>query len=349
MCRRNGSLSAAVPATIGVVGLGYWGPNLLRNFAATPGWTVKYACDLAEAQLDRTRRQFPSVTFTTDLAQVLDDPSVDAVAIATPASTHAAIACAALERGKHVLVEKPLATTSADADAMIAAADAANRHLIVDHTFVYTSAVGMIRDLVARGDLGDLYYFDSTRINLGLIQPDANVLWDLAIHDLSILGEIHDLATLRSVYAHGSRHYGPQAEIAHLHLSFDEGFEAHIHVSWLSPVKLRQTIIGGTRRMVVFDDLQPSEKIRVYDSGVQNGRALGSAPMVDPFFPVYRTGDVLIPKLDGREALRVQAEHFLAVLEGREAPRVPASRGRTILRILELADQSLAARQPVSC
>lgn len=335
-----------MPATIGIVGLGYWGPNLLRNFAASPGWTVKYGCDLSAAHRDKMRAQYPSVTYTDRLADVLDDPDVDAVAIATPVSTHHQIARTALERGKHVLVEKPLTGTVADADDLIAVAARHGRQLLVDHTFVYTGAVRKIRDLAASGDLGDIYYFESSRINLGLIQKDANVLWDLAIHDLSILGEICDLTSITSIYAQGSHHFGAHAEIGHLHVSFAGGCEAHIHVSWLSPVKLRQTIIGGTRKMVVFDDLQPSEKIRVYDSGVQDG-ALGASRERDPFFPVYRTGDVLIPKLDNREALRLQAEHFLAVVEGRERPRVPGAQGRAILRILELADQSMAERRPM--
>lgn len=334
-------------ATIGIVGLGYWGPNLLRNFSATPGWTVKYACDPSAVQLDKWRTQYPAVTFTADVATLLNDPDLTAVAIATPVSTHYALAHAALSHGKHVLVEKPMTGTVVDADALIALAEARGVHILVDHTFVYTGAVRKIRELVAAGDLGDVYYFDSTRINLGLIQKDTNVLWDLAIHDLSILGEIRDLNTLVSLHAHGSRHFGAHEEIGHLHLSFADGCEAHVHVSWLSPVKLRQTIIGGTRKMVVFDDLQPSEKIRVYDSSVQGGVPVAAQPS-DPFFPVYRTGDVLIPKLDTREALRLQAEHFLAVVEGRERPRVSGAHGRTILRILELANVSLAERRAVA-
>ena len=334
-------------ASIGIVGLGYWGPNLVRNFAATSGWTVKYACDLNEAQLAKMRAQYPSVTYTTDVSVLLNDPGLTAVAVATPVGSHYALAKAALERGKHVLIEKPMTSTTAEADDLMAIAQSRGVRILVDHTFVYTGAVRKIRELVERGDLGDLYYFDSTRINLGLIQKDMNVLWDLAIHDLSILGEIHDLTTLRTVQAHASRHYGAQEEIGHLHLSFADGLEAHIHVSWLSPVKLRQTIIGGTKKMVLFDDLQPSEKIRVYDTGVQGG-ALGETPQADPLFPMYRTGDILIPKLDNTEALRSEAGHFLAVVEGTASPRVPAEQGRAILRILERANESLAERRPIA-
>jgi len=334
-------------ATIGIVGLGYWGPNLIRNFIATPGWTVKYGCDLSQAHLDKMRAQYPSVSYTTDLSVLLADPALDAIAVATPLTTHFAISKAAIEHGKHVLIEKPITETVAESDTLTALAAARGVRILVDHTFVYTGAVRKIRDLVTSGDLGTLYYFDSTRINLGLIQEDSNVLWDLAIHDLSILGEICDLTTLRSIYAHGSKHYGRFEEIGHLHLSFAHGFEAHIHVSWLSPVKLRQTIIGGTKKMVLYDDIQPSEKLRIYDTGVQAG-GLGAAQRGDPLFPTYRTGDVLIPKLDNTEALRLEAEHFLAVVEGRAEPRVPAAQGRTILDILVRANRSLAERRPVS-
>jgi predicted dehydrogenase len=336
-----------MPASIGIVGLGYWGPNLVRNFVATRGWVVKYGCDLSEKNLARMRALYPSMTCTTDLQVLLVDSDLTAIAIATPLSSHFAIAKAALEHGKHVLIEKPITETAAQADELIALAASRGRQILVDHTFVYTGAVRKIRDLVRAGDLGDLYYFDSTRINLGLIQKDSNVLWDLAIHDLSILGEIRDLDTLQSLYAHGSRHHGPHEEIGHLHLSFAGGFEAHIQVSWLSPVKLRQTIIGGTRKMVLFDDLQPSEKLRIYDTGVQAG-GLGETARSDPFFPTYRTGDVLIPKLDNTEALRLEAEHFLNVVQHGEEPRVPASHGRTIVHILEQANRSLAERRPVT-
>lgn len=332
--------------SIGIVGLGYWGPNLLRNFAAT-GWNVRYGCDLSEKNLEKMRLQYPAITFTSDLDTLLNDPELTIIAIATPTKGHFPIAKAALEHGKHVLIEKPMTETVAEADELIALAQEKGLHIFVDHTFVYTGAVRKIKELVDTGDLGSLYYFDSTRINLGIIQKDVNVLWDLAIHDLSILGQICDLTTLSSLYAHGSKHYGQQEEIGHLHLSFANGFEAHIHVSWLSPVKLRQTIIGGTNKMVLFDDIQPSEKIRVYDTGVQQG-ALGETAKADPFFPVYRSGDVLIPKLDNTEALRREADHIRAVLNGTEQPSVSGANARNVLQILEYANQSLRENHPLS-
>jgi predicted dehydrogenase len=332
--------------SIGIVGLGYWGPNLLRNFSTCPGWTVKYGCDLSEKNLEKMRAQYPSVTYTSDLNVLLNDPTLSAIAVATPTSGHYAIAKAALEAGKHVLIEKPITTTSAEAEELIALAASKGLHILVDHTFVYTGAVRKIEELVKSGDLGTLYYFDSTRINLGLIQKDVNVLWDLAIHDLSILGLVCDLSTLTSVYAHGSKHYGQQEEIGHLHLSFAGGFEAHIHVSWLSPVKLRQTIIGGTKKMVLFDDINPSEKLKIYDTGVEQ-KTLGETQQSDPFFPVYRSGDVLIPKIDNTEALRLEADHFHKVIDGLEKPKVPGEQGKKIVQILEYANLSLRDKIPL--
>lgn len=333
--------------SIGIVGLGYWGPNLLRNFNAAEGWTVKYGCDLEQKNLEKMRAQYPSVTYTQNLDDLLNDPELTAIAVATPTRGHFPIAKAALEHGKHVLIEKPITSTVAEADELIALAKSKNLHILVDHTFVYTGAVRKIKELVDNRDLGDLYYFDSTRINLGLIQKDVNVLWDLAIHDLSILGLICDLTSLKTLFAHGSKHYSDQEEIGHLHMSFAGGFEAHIHVSWLSPVKLRQTIIGGTNKMVLFDDIHPSEKIRVYDTGVQRG-ALGESKETSPFFPVYRSGDVLIPKIDNAEALRLEAAHFHAVIEGAEEAKVSGGQGRKILQILEYANQSIAENRPLT-
>ncbi len=333
--------------TVGIIGLGHWGPNLLRNFTATEGWKVKYGCDLSDKNLEKMRMHYPSVTYTKDMNLLLNDPDLTAIAIATPTNMHFSIAKAALEHGKHVLIEKPITEHTAEADELIALAKKKNLHILVDHIFVFSGAVKKIQDLVSSGDLGNLYYFDSTRINLGRIQKDVNVLWDLAIHDLSILGTIWDLTTLQTLFAHGSRHYGAQEEIGHLHMSFRGGFEAHIHVSWLSPVKLRQTIIGGTKKMILFDDTEPSEKIRIYDTGVHQ-EALGMIGPADPFFPVYRTGDVLIPKIDNTEELHSETEHFHAVLEGTETPRVPGEQGRNILYILEQANRSLQEKRPLT-
>lgn len=332
--------------SVAIIGLGYWGPNLLRNFASIDEWDVRWACDLKEQNLSKVRSSYPTIRTTTSIDDVFADDAVDLVAIATPTKTHFPLAKRALEAGKHVFVEKPMASSSAEAEELIHLAESQKKLLLVDHTFAFAGAVRKLRDLVRGDELGELYYFDSTRINLGLIQQDVNVLWDLAIHDLSILSQIKNLGRIRSVYAHGSTHHGDHPEIGHLHLTWDDGFEAHIHVSWLSPVKIRRTIVGGTKKMVLFDDIHPSEKLKIYDTGIQKGQ-LGEMAPSDPLFPVYRTGDVLIPKIDPTETLRTELLHVHACLEGTETPLVGGAEGLMILKILEASDRSLAARSPV--
>ncbi len=325
---------------VGIVGLGYWGPNLLRNFAALEECVVAYGCDLHGDNVEKMRKKYPAVHYTTAYEDLLRDSSLEAVVIATPTATHHSLAKAALEASKHVLLEKPMARTVREAEELAALARQRQRQLLIDHTFVYTGAVRKIREIVRSGDVGDLLYFDSTRVNLGLIQRDVNVLWDLAIHDLSILAVIADLSTVTTVAAYGMKHHTEREEDAHLHLGFSSGLQAHIHVSWLSPVKLRQTIVGGTRKMVLYNDLEPNEKIRVYDKGVHFEKLLESNKP-DPFFPVYRSGDVLIPAIDNAEAMGVEARHFLACIRGEATPEVSGEDGVRVLRILEAADHSL--------
>jgi len=326
------------------VGLGYWGPHLLRNFAALSDCTVKYGCDVKRENLEKLRKHYPAVTFTQSFDDLLRDEGLAAIVIATPTSTHFALAKAALEAGKHVLLEKPMTQTSAEAEELVALATKKSLQILVDHTFVYTGAVGKIRSLVRSGEIGELHYFDSTRINLGLIQKDVNVLWDLAIHDLSILHVLHDLSHIVSLYAHGSVHFTKQPEIAHIHLTFRDGVEAHIHVSWLSPVKIRKTIIGGSRKMILYDDTEPSEKIRIYDKGVRF-QELVEAGKPDPFFPVYRSGDILIPAVPNPEAMNVEARHFLDCIRGHDQPKVSGADGARIVRLLELANRSMEEKK----
>ncbi len=332
--------------SVGIVGLGYWGPNLLRNFGAIDEWEMRWACDLKEENLAKARAHNPSVKTTSSYDDLLKDPTLDLIAVATPTKSHFDLAKKALEAGKHVFVEKPLASTSAQGEELIALAKKQGKLLFVDHTFAFAGAVKKMKELMQAGELGELYYFDSTRINLGLIQPDVNVLWDLAIHDLAMLGQLKDLRDIESVFAHGSNYHGNHREIGHLHLSWKDGFDAHIHVSWLSPVKIRQTIVGGTKKMVLFDDIHPSEKLKIYDTGIQKER-LGEMKPADPLFPVYRSGDVLIPKIDTTETLRVELLHVLACINGKEAPLSGGAEGLTVLRILEAADRSLEAHSPV--
>ena len=321
---------------IGIIGLGYWGPNLLRNFAAQPEGEVVWGCDLSEANLAKAQRHYPALRVSTKIDDLIADPSLELIIIATPTIGHAPIAKAALLQGKHVFVEKPMARTVQEAEELVYIAHERKKFLMVDHTFVFAPAVQTIANTVHDGRLGNLLYFDSVRINLGLLQKDCNVLWDLAIHDLSIISTFKDLATARSVTAHGSKHFGSQIENAHLHITFADGFEAHIHCSWLSPVKIRQTILAGTKAMITYDDTHPSEKVRIYDKGVERDT---SKP--DPFFPKYRAGEIRIPALPGEEPLAREAAHVLRCVRGDEQPMVTGTHGLNIVRILEASDVSL--------
>lgn len=328
--------------SIGIVGLGYWGPNWLRNFASLEGAELRWGCDLSKDRTAKFARQYPATRFTQNFDDLLKDKSLDAVVIATPTSSHFPLAMKALEAGKHVLIEKPMTSTVAEAGKLLAAAKKAKKLILTDHTFAYTAAVDRIRTLVSEQKVGDLLYFDSTRLNLGLIQKDCNVLWDLAIHDLTILSAIADLSDVMEVMAVGSAHYGKHIEDGHLHLKFGNGLAAHIHVSWLSPVKVRSTYIAGRKAMITYDDTEPSEKIRVYDKGVERD---DTKP--DPFFPKYRSGDVLIPALPVTEALAVEAKHFLDCIRGKAKPIVSGEDGLNMVKILELADESLKANKPI--
>lgn len=328
--------------TVGIVGLGYWGPNWLRNFASLEHCHLAYGCDLTKGRIEKFARQYPATTFTQGFEDLLEDKKLDAIVIATPTSTHFALAKAALLAGKHVLLEKPMTSSAKESATLVSLAKKKNLRLLVDHTFAYTAAVEKIRSLVTEKKLGDLLYFDSTRINLGLIQKDTNVLWDLAIHDLTILATIADFSEIEEVLATGSAHYGKHVEDGHLHLKFRSGLAAHIHASWLSPVKIRKTLIAGRKAMIVYDDIEPSEKVRIYDKGIDR-----DTTKPDPFFPKYRSGDVLIPALPIIEALGTEAEHFLDCIRTKSKPRVSGEDGLAMVKVLEAADESLAKNRPV--
>lgn len=336
-------MSARGSVRIGIVGLGYWGPNWLRNFAGIEHCDVAYGCDKDRSRLDRFSRQYPAIRFTPDIGDLLHDPDLDAVVIATPTATHFPLARAALTAGKHVLLEKPMTSTAAEAKALVALAKKKKRLLMVDHTFAYTEAVRHIRDLVRGGELGNMLYFDSTRINLGLIQKDASVFADLAVHDLTILDAVAGLENITEIFACASAFYGKQPEVGHLHLRCKNGLHAHIHVSWLSPVKVRQTLIGGSKAMLTYDDVEPSEKIRMYDKGVERD---DTKP--DPFFPKYRSGDIHIPALPIKEALHTEALHFLASIRGDEKPLVTGEDGLRMVTLLEMAEKSLKLNKPLT-
>ena len=325
---------------VAVLGFGYWGPNLARNLAETAGFELAAICDTRPEVLKLARTRYSYAQCGTDVESILADPKIEAVAIATPVSTHAELAVKAFAHGKHVLLTKPIAGSAVEARKIIDAAKRAGRVLLVDHTFVYMGAVQKVKTLIDNGVLGALYYFDSVRVNLGLFQQDVSVLWDLAVHDLSILGAwVPGRPTAVSCIASGHVEGHPK-DVAYLTLLYDDSFTAHVHVNWLSPVKIRRTLLGGSKKMIVFDDLDPVEKIKVYDRGVSQRME----PSSDARGPIAyrRTGDVWMPQFDLTEALLVETGHFLrCILEG-EAPRTDGASALRIVEILEAADQSMA-------
>jgi predicted dehydrogenase len=327
---------------IGVIGYGYWGPNLVRNFAAGPRTKVTAIAEQSPHRRQVAASTYPYIRVVDDAAAVLADPEVDAVAIATPIFTHYDLAKRALEHGKHVLVEKPLTRAVAEAEQLTELAAKKKLALMVDHTFVYTGAVRKIRDLVASGELGRILYFDSVRINLGLFQPDFNVIWDLAPHDLTIMDYVLSQtvgAQAKWVSAVGASHYGRHENLAYLTVGFDDNMIAHVHVNWVAPVKTRRTIIAGDKKMVVWDDTSPVEPVKVYESGVDVQHM--DQESVYALNVQYRSGDVHSPKLDGKEALSVMAQTFAAAcLDGAPSPS-DATVGVRIVRMLEAAQQSL--------
>jgi predicted dehydrogenase len=328
---------------IGVIGYGYWGPNLVRNFFETPGAQVVSVSDKRAERLKQVQARYPTVKVTEGHRELIADPAVDAVAIATPVSTHFDLAMLALRAGKHVLVEKPMAASADQASQLIEAAAAAGRTLMVDHTFVYTGAVRKIRQLVDDGSLGDIYYYDSARVNLGLFQHDVNVIWDLAVHDLSIMDYVLPYRPV-AVSATGLNHVsGGKENIAFLTLFFDSPVIAHMHVNWLAPVKVRRTLIGASRQMIVYDDMEQSEKIKVYDKGITVNQQLNREKLHD-IMVGYRMGDMLAPQLNITEALRIEAAHFVECIEKKQRPDTDGEAGLRVVRVLEAATQSMRMR-----
>ncbi|MGH8315881.1 MAG: Gfo/Idh/MocA family protein, partial [Steroidobacterales bacterium] len=293
---------------------------------------------LSPGALAKAGKRHPAARLESDWKQVINDPTVDAVMVATPVESHFRIAMAALQAGKHVLVEKPITPTSREASMLVAEAKTRGLILMVDHTYVYTGAVRKIRDLVTKGDVGDIYYYDSTRVNLGLFQHDVNVIWDLAVHDLAILDFLLD-ASPTAVSANGANHVtGGPDNMAYITLYFESGAIAHVNVNWLAPVKIRQTLIGGSRRMIVYDDLQPSEKVKVYDRGVnlttnENER--------HKMLVSYRMGDMWAPELSVKEALLTEIEHFGACVRKEATPMTSGESGLRVVKALEAATISL--------
>jgi predicted dehydrogenase len=332
---------------IGIIGYGYWGPNLVRNFFETPGCRVVTVSDLRADRLAKVTPRYPTVETTADYQDLLRDPRIDAVAIATPVSSHFEIAMQALRAGKHVFVEKPMTADAEQAQRLIDEAERRRLIIAVDHTFVHTAAVKKIRELAGRGDLGDIYYYDSVRVNLGLFQHDVSVVWDLAVHDLSIMDHVLPVRPV-AVSASGIGHVPGQPEdMAYVTLHFESALMAHIHVNWLAPVKIRRTLIGGSRKMIVYDDLEPSEKIKVYDKGitVNNRNETGTAGngLRHAMLVGYRAGDVWSPQLELTEALSVEIREFVDCVRDGRTPTVDGHAGLRVVRLLEAATQSMRA------
>ena len=340
-------VAQASPADVvrmGVIGYGYWGPNVVRNLSALDNCELVAVCDKSPAALKRAARAYPGVHATKEFSDVLRSPNIDAVAIVTPVWTHFELAKAALENGKHVFVEKPFTSSVHQAEQLIELAERKRLRIMVDHTFLFSGAVRKIRELVDAGALGPLYYFDSTRVNLGLFQHDVSVVWDLAPHDLSIMDHVIR-AKPEAVVATGGKHFNGLADMAFITVYFPNNLIAHINVNWLSPVKVRTTLIGGKDKMLVWNDLEPDEKIKVYDKGVDITNGEG----VYDLLVSYRSGDVWAPKVDQTEALKLELGSFIDCILKDQCPSNDGAAGLRVVRLLEAAEQSLKERGQTVC
>lgn len=326
---------------VGVIGYGYWGPNLVRNFFECPATRVIAIADLNPERLGLIHQRYPGVKTANDYKELLSDPKIDAIAISTPVASHFPLAMEALGAGKHVLLEKPMTASSEQALRLIEEAEKRGLVLMVDHTFVYTGAVRKIRELIARGSLGEIYYYDSTRVNLGLFQHDVDVIWDLAVHDLSIMEFVLPESPV-AISATGIGHVRGAAEnIAYVTAFYQSSLIAHLNVNWLSPVKVRKTLIGGSRQMIVYDDMENSEKVKLYDKGitVRNG-----PESIYKLLVGYRSGDMYCPQLDVTEALKIEAQHFADCIQTGDTPLTDGFAGLRVVSVLEAATRSMKER-----
>src|SRR5712691_6134376 len=324
---------------IGVIGYGYWGPNIVRNLHGLKSSQAAVVCDKSAAALARVRNAYPGIQTVSDPLDVLRSPKIDAVAVITPVWTHYELAKLALENGKHVFIEKPFTSNSAQAEELIELAARKNLTIMVDHTFLFTGAVRKIRELSESGALGDLYYYDSLRVNLGLFQHDVSVIWDLAPHDLSIMDHIIKDKP-EAVVATGEKHLNGVEDVAFMTIYFPRNVIAHINVNWLSPVKIRTTLIGGQKKMLVWNDLVADEKIRVYDKGVQ----ITSGEGIRDLLVSYRSGDMWAPQVEQLEALRVELNYFADCITNNKTPFNDGHAGLRVVRMLEAAERSIRKR-----
>jgi predicted dehydrogenase len=325
---------------VAVAGYGYWGPNLVRNFQEVNDARVVSCCDTNPERLALAKSKYPSIEITTEYDDLLNNPAVDAVAISTPVATHYQFARKALENGKHVLVEKPATSSVAEAEKLVDLAEKRGLTFMVDHTFIYTGAVRKMKEIVRQGELGELYYFDSVRINLGLFQRDVNVLWDLAPHDIAILEHLVEERPV-SVCANGACHVGNGLEnVAYLSVYFDSGLIAHFHNNWLAPVKIRTMLVGGSKKTILYDDMEASEKIKIYDRGIDVSTPEG----VHNARISYRLGDMWAPRLDHTEALRLMVEEFVDCMKTGRCSITDGISGLNVVKILEASEMSIKHR-----
>ena len=325
---------------VGVIGCGYWGPNLIRNFNENTSTEVSYICDIDEHRLRPLKSKFPSVVLTTDYKEILKDSSINLIAIATPVSSHYKLASNAIKACKHVFIEKPMTARVSDAERLVNLAEKMNVKLFVDHTFIYTDAVKKIKGLMTSGDIGEAYYFDSVRVNLGLFQHDVNVIWDLAPHDFSVMDYLIDEKPEYVSAIGAGRVHRSMEDIAYVTVRFKSGLIAHFHVNWMSPVKIRKIIIGGSKKMIVFDDLSPDEKVKVYDKGVK----LIDAPKDKIYKSLveYRIGDMYAPKIETVEALKIEVSHIVDCIQNNKKPLTDGHAGLNVVKLLEASQKSLA-------
>ncbi len=321
---------------LGVIGLGYWGPNLVRNFLAQQEVTSVIGCDNDNKRLDNIKKKFPSVEVTNNFNDLIKD-STDAIAIATPVNTHFEIAKAALKSGKHIWVEKPFTSSSKEAEYLVELAEKKNLKIFTDHTFIYTGAVQKIKEITERKELGDIIYIDSVRVNLGLFQNDVNVIWDLAPHDISIANYILSGKKIEAVAAHGVASYYDHENIAHVAVYYEDNCYAHFHVNWTSPVKIRRMLFGGKKRMLVFDDMENSEKLKIYDSGIE----MKNKEKIHEALVQYRIGDMYSPKVNQVEALALGAKEFIASINENRNPLTSGIDGLNVVKVLEASQESI--------
>lgn len=330
---------------IGIVGYGYWGPNLLRNFISTPDCEVLYCCDIQLSRIKEIRKKFPSVIVTSNYQDLLDDKELDGVVIATPTKFHYPLAKLALENGKDVLIEKPMTLNTQEASELVSLATKLGRIIMVDHTFLFNEPVRKLKSIIDSGEIGDVLYIDSVRANLGLFQKDSNAIFDLATHDFSVIQYLLN-SSPEWLQAFGRSHYSNQEDVCYIYAEYPKKISVHLHVSWLSPLKIRRMIIVGTKKMITYDDIEVSEKIRIYEKGVELEKLSGND--TQEIRVNYRSGDILIPNLKTTEALGILAKEFVTAMNSRSVPISDGKFGADVVKLLENSTESLRSKKRIN-